>query len=468
MTRRSSTLAAGAALGLIVLATLLVGVPRASAEPGASVADVLPVEYRDRGRAVVAERDAERRAAELRELAIELGPGATAFLIPFLESDPAPAVRERAARSLRGLREPAALDALERAVATDPDVGVVLRCLEELHTIRSARMLELIRARLARSPAGGETPPEQRGELLRAEEHWLTVARGGLLPVFLREAPPVFRVLPADRSVRLVAFGDFGSGDPDQLRTAEALARLHAERPFDLGITLGDNFYPRGVAGLDDPLWQKAWIAPYAGLGIPFYASLGNHDWGLPESPAAEILYDAPASNWNLPAARYTFTAGPAQLFALDTTALSRAQIEWLDRELDRSTAPWKIVYGHHPIRSHGRYGDNAELVESLLPVLRNRVDLYLAGHEHDLQVLSPEDGVHFVVAGGGGKSIRETEPGPRTLFSASAFGFATLDVSPERVVLRMIERDRGVVFESSIEREAGRAAAPTQGARSR
>src|SRR6266705_140231 len=69
------------------------------------------------------------------------------------------------------------------------------------------------------------------------------------------------------------------------------------------------------------------------------------------------------------PSPYYTFSAGPAQFFALDTNEVSEAQLLWLDAELKKSSAKWKLVYGHHPIYSDGRHGDSQVLIEKLLPL---------------------------------------------------------------------------------------------------
>ena len=41
-----------------------------------------------------------------------------------------------------------------------------------------------------------------------------------------------------------------------------------------------------------------------------------------------------------------------------------------LSLALESSEATWKVVVGHHPIRSLGRHGDTTELVKSVLPIL--------------------------------------------------------------------------------------------------
>jgi tartrate-resistant acid phosphatase type 5 len=41
-----------------------------------------------------------------------------------------------------------------------------------------------------------------------------------------------------------------------------------------------------------------------------------------------------------------------------------------LDLSLKQSNAKWKIVVGHHTIRSAGHHRDTEELVDQLLPIL--------------------------------------------------------------------------------------------------
>ena len=162
------------------------------------------------------------------------------------------------------------------------------------------------------------------------------------------------------------------------------------DKHFDLAITLGDNFYPAGLATPTDERWQQEFERIYGPMHIPFFASLGNHDWVLADSPAAEILHSGGSDRWRLPALRYSFVAGPVQFFALDTNLVTRAELDWLDAELGRSRARWKVVYGHHPIYSDGKYGDDASLRDSLMPILRGRANLYISGHEHSFSTSPP------------------------------------------------------------------------------
>jgi hypothetical protein len=254
----------------------------------------------------------------------------------------------------------------------------------------------------------------------------------------------------------VLAFGDFGQGTTFQKDTAKGMLQYHRSNPFDFGITLGDNFYSVGMDSPSDPRWESWWEDLYTPLGIEIYASLGNHDWGQPNSPAAEILYTGKSKSWRMPATHYTFTAGPAQFFSLDTDAFSTNQLLWLKEELQKSTAKWKIVYGHHPIYSHGQHGNTPKLIRDLLPVLKGRADVYICGHEHDLQHLKPEDGVHFFVSGGGGARVRPIESGSRSLFSASANGFSVLEANDRALTVRFVAPDQRILYEHVITKNMG------------
>ncbi len=253
-------------------------------------------------------------------------------------------------------------------------------------------------------------------------------------------------VATAKPVIRVVGFGDFGyqKQGTGQKAVAAAIAARHTAAPYDFGITLGDNFYTRGVKSVKDKKWNEIWERIYSPLGIPFYAALGNHDYS--GNVQAQVDYTKSSKTWRMPSRYYTFRAGSAQFFVLDTdegTAgrlfmrkpWSDRQAQWLDAELGKSKAAWKIVYGHHPIRSDGHHGDGTRLIAKLLPVLRRHgVGLYLCGHEHDLQFHRYRDGsyeLHLVVAGGGGKDVRGIEK-KRAECAEGRHGFVELAVSAE------------------------------------
>ena len=268
----------------------------------------------------------------------------------------------------------------------------------------------------------------------------------------LQVAPPLFSLKPGGQPIRVLAFGDFGDGGKGQREVASAMLQYHRQRPFDFAITLGDNFYNKGMRSVDDPRWRTWWDQLYDPLGIQFYATLGNHDYGFPQSPEAEILYSKKSPSWRMPATRYTYTAGSVQFFATDSQKMTPDQLEWLQKELASSTARWKVVYGHHTIYSHGYHGNTPELIRELLPLIKDRVDIYLSGHDHDMQHLRPEGNLHFFVSGSGGK-LRRIRPGPRSLFAMSARGFAVLEANAESVKMTFVSTTLQPLYEYTLKK---------------
>lgn len=246
-------------------------------------------------------------------------------------------------------------------------------------------------------------------------------------------------------TVRVLAFGDFGSGSKAQRELASDMLAYHKKDPFDLGITVGDNFYPNGLSSPFHRRWQSQWENLYTPLGIEFYAILGNHDMGDSASPFAQVLRTQHSESWRMPASYYTFSAGPVQFFAINTNKghLADKQLAWLEDELKKSTATWKIVYGHHPFKSDGEHGDDTytrKVRNLLLPVLKaGGADVYLAGHDHDMQHLKPEGDLHVFISGGGGKGHRSLRPSHHRLWGRSSYGFTVLEAEKDKLSVEFV-----------------------------
>jgi len=387
-------------------------------------------------------------------------PEAADFLIALLEKEQSAKVRSSIIRSWRSQSHwranPGIYPALAKLIASDPDAGVSLLAVETMRGIRMNEIGRLVAARLEAARRAGDQAAVR--QIAAEQERWISIENATMLPAFLRASPPVFSLKSAEQPVRVVAFGDFGTGSEAQKQVAAAVLKYHRQTPFDFGITLGDNFYPVGMESPGDPRWATQWEQLYQSLGVKFYATLGNHDWGHPDSPAAEILYSDKSQTWRMPSPYYTFTAGPAQFFALDTNRISEAQLIWLKEELSKSQAKWKVAYGHHHIYSATR-GDNAELIGRLLPVLQSGgVDLYICGHDHNLQHVRPEGGIHFFVAGGGGAGTYELKEYERTIFKAQTHGFAALEAEAKQLKVRLVKADGTQAYEYTLEKQ-GRAA---------
>jgi hypothetical protein len=377
-------------------------------------------------------------------------PAESAFLLDRLANEPSAALRIDLIRGLeKHWQSGQDLSLLEMHASSDADATVSISAIEMLKMVRIDSLNSLLNARLGAAVAAGDL--RSAGMVLDQQKLLQQTRYGIAFPSFMRVPPPLFSVAPANKPIRVLAFGDFGTGSPAQKQTAAAMVAYHKIHPFDFGLTLGDNFYPRGMTSPDDPRWLTQWEQLYSPMHIPFYAVLGNHDWSGADSPAAEILYSARSQSWHMPSPYYTFTAGSVQFFAIDTPAADEAELKWLDAELTKSTAQWKVVYGHYHIYSATR-GDNKELIARLLPILKkDHVDVYLNGHDHNLQELKPEGSVHFFVSGGGGAGLYEMNPYDRSLFRQKLNGFTVLEADSKTLAIVFVGTDGSELYRRTL-----------------
>jgi len=336
---------------------------------------------------------------------------------------------------------------IERWAASHLDVRVADAALRALERADATGLATLLEQRAALARAAGDTAGLRT--IGAAQERV-----GSRLPLFWWQPPARFEVVPPSRPVRVIAIGDMGTGSAEQTAVADAIRLAHKKQPFDFGITLGDNYQDDGPAAPDDPRWQTYWSRLYPSLGLTFYASLGNHDWGNPDGPAASVVFAQRDPAFRLPAPYYTYTAGPVQFFAINTPLLSEAQLVWLKGELAASTARWRVVYGHYQIYSVLR-GDNQTLIGKLLPILKeHRVHMYLCGHEHIFQHLKPEGGVEFFVSGAAGASGRLARQAdyPRVQFMAElAQGFSVLEADATTLRVQFVGTDGKTIYEKTL-----------------
>ena len=276
--------------------------------------------------------------------------------------------------------------------------------------------------------------------------------------------------------LNFIVVGDWGrEGEKDQMDVAKQMGLAAEDMSARFIIAAGDNFYESGVASVTDPQWQTSFEKVYTApsLQVRWQAVLGNHDYH--GSCEAQIEYGKVSSRWNMPARYYTRTeqidgAHAVDFFYLDTTPMAGffgdelifghhvkdedvpEQLKWLRSALAASTAPWKIVVGHHPVYSGGEHGDTPYIIEHVLPLLQQyKVQAYINGHDHDLQHLQA-DTVNLFCSGGGSK-IRPTRNTPHTKFARSSSGFMAVALQPERMEVRMIS-DRGqLLYTTSVPR---------------
>lgn len=228
------------------------------------------------------------------------------------------------------------------------------------------------------------------------------------------------------------AFGIIGDTQRNPEITRRCADALFAHRP-NLVLHCGDV--------VDDGFAKNQWVfdlfEPSSRLfsQVPVFPVIGNHEKN------AHWYYDY----FSLPAPEYyyTFTAGNAQFFMIDSNkdcGPDSEQYRWLEKELRRSKATWKFTCHHHPCFSSDEddYGDHLKgrpgaaytwgdsNVRRLVPLYeRYGVDIAFAGHIHSYErtwpilqmTINQRSGVRYIVSGGGGGGLEQAAP-QRSWFS--------------------------------------------------
>ncbi|HEU4747215.1 MAG TPA: metallophosphoesterase [Gemmatimonadaceae bacterium] len=316
---------------------------------------------------------------------------------------------------------------------------------------------------------------------------------------------------------------------------ATAMKNFCREQGCSFATMLGDNLYPDGATagadGRDAQRFRDLFTVPFAPLAegrddFRIYTVLGNHDWHTSrEGAMAQVRFLEASPPFYMqglfyrvvpPAAR-----GQVEIFAIDTevllagttvyepaladdgSALASNSIEapeqwavpqgeaernmaaWLETALASSSARWKVVIGHHPLwSSAGSKFEQAKALRRLiLPVLCRHADIYIAGHEHTLEVHTDDCSTAALeqkvaplptVVSGSASKMRPTNsafirhqskahPQLRTLWAKGlVWGFAHLTFSDDRVTVRMVETpgDGSGVSQVTFERSFARRSA--------
>ncbi|KAJ4848924.1 Purple acid phosphatase 3 [Turnera subulata] len=233
-------------------------------------------------------------------------------------------------------------------------------------------------------------------------------------------------------SLSLLVVGDWGRrGAYNQSQVARQMGIIGEKLDTDFIISTGDNFYDDGLTGLEDPAFHESFTNIYTAPSLQkqWYNVLGNHDYrGNVEAQLSPVLRGIDSRWFCLRS--FIVDTELAEFFFVDTTPFADKYFhetdhtyDWsgiqpretylstllkdLDLGLKESTAKWKIVVGHHTIKSAGHHGNTVELNARLLPILQeNNVDLYINGHDHCLQHISSSDSpLQFLTSGGGSKA---------------------------------------------------------------
>lgn len=297
------------------------------------------------------------------------------------------------------------------------------------------------------------------------------------LSLYLYTHPQLLHI-PSDpeaaSEITFYALGDQGDGSVNQWAVADAMEKA-AEKAgkLDFVALLGDNFYTDQTLALDSGLWQSRFENVYSGnylSATPFYAVLGNNDPQTMHGDNVEIEYarrNMGSNRWRMPDNYYAYDFGRAgtrplvRIVFLDTNlpeAELRQEADFIRQQFaQRENGPvWRIVMGHHPIRTYGKhYGKDRAKAAILADAMKQaQVDLYLAGHDHNQQVIASAAEPVYVINGGGGAHTYEiSHRAPELIFARRGHGFAGVHASATRLDLALYDTQPATVAAYRIER---------------
>lgn len=280
-----------------------------------------------------------------------------------------------------------------------------------------------------------------------------------------------------------LVLGDFGrAGEYYQKEVAQQLGNAALMLDSEFIVSVGDNFYPNGVASVYDEHWKASFndVYTHPALYIDWYVALGNHDHR--GSIQAQIDYSNISRRWNMPATYYSHIfelkdGKKLLLVVMDTNPFipsyqnndlkypalkdqdAELQKQWLIETLDTDdkAITWKVVVGHHPLYSGGKRKNSKHTMDfekQFANVFDTyKVDAYICGHEHDLQVIRPKGRYTTQFLSGSGSETRPAGEREGTIFAAAEPGFMSFTLNGETMLIKSIKaHDNSAEILHSIE----------------
>ena len=211
-----------------------------------------------------------------------------------------------------------------------------------------------------------------------------------------------------------VGAGDIAMCDVNSVATAALLDSIGG-----YVFTLGDNAYFRGTREEYRNCYDNTW-GKHKGRTFPVP---GNHEYmsagaapyfeyfGERAGPQGKGYYSFDLGKWHLISLNSEIVAGVRRDFAQ-----SRAQEEWLRKDLADHGKPCTLAYWHRPLFSSGTHGATPEADRLWMILYQNGVDLVVNGHDHHYERFLPQTpagvkdsvrGIEQIIAGTGGGDLR-------------------------------------------------------------
>lgn len=264
----------------------------------------------------------------------------------------------------------------------------------------------------------------------------------------------------ADDRITFAVLGDNGSGGRNAMNVARAMADEYERSPYGLVLLAGDISYYGSI----DDRWDDVFVRPYRPLidaGVDWDLAIGNHELEEKRSEDAAAEIEAQLRHFGKPGTYYRASHGPMDVFVLDSSTPSATgdkfedQLSWLDQELVRSDAPWKVALFHHPPFSSGKRGSNLKVRAAVQDRFADGgIDVVFNGHDHHYERTHPQGGVTYFVSGGGCK-LSKVGHSDFTAYASSILQFLHVEIRGDEMEVRCI-RDTGQVADQVVIRRRG------------
>jgi len=276
-----------------------------------------------------------------------------------------------------------------------------------------------------------------------AEDTLFRVVRGVNNLVFRGDGKAGTAVPATPDSWKFAAIGDYGSG---RKALADVSGNVAKGNP-DLIVTTGDNVYYSGT----EEEYARKWDPPnmFGSLreNFPVLPSLGNHDTRKSSAPYFRRFPELDKARF------YSYDHKGVHFVALNTNeslAPGSPQLRWLDEDLAKSGADWKVLYLHHPLNGGYPQQDDGPNKGYLAPLMaKHGVDLVLSGHAHNYMRSKPlnENGTLEILTGGGGQSLHPflSKQPDFIQYRDVDFGHLEVEVTDKQLVGRYVVRDGSV-----------------------